>query len=92
MHMLMICLALKEETNMKLSRWTFEPVAKAIAASRFKEVTLKETAGNRISVSAHEIIQTIMNNLSTAACLPTKQMRLIKSEVLLNTDILIHRR
>lgn len=50
----------------------FEPVAKAIAASRFKEVTLKQIAGDRISVNAHGIIQTIMNDLSTAACLPDK--------------------
>jgi len=50
----------------------FEPVAKAVAASNFTKVWLNQNAGYRISTKAHETIQSIMDNLSTAASLPNK--------------------
>jgi len=50
----------------------FEPVAKAIANSNFRNVWLKQNAGSSISAKAHEAIQIIMDNLSTATSMPNK--------------------
>lgn len=50
----------------------FEPVAQALAAQRFREALLHQNAGNRISSAAQEVIQNIMDELSTAERTPDK--------------------
>jgi len=50
----------------------FEPVAKALALSTFASSESQQVAGNRISSEAHRVIQTIMDELATAAALPNK--------------------
>lgn len=50
----------------------FEPVAKAVAISRFKTVKLQSTAGTQISEDAQRVIQNIMDNLTSAISRPCK--------------------
>lgn len=50
----------------------FEPVAIALSASRFKSAQSQQTAGTQISSEAHIVIQTIMDNLTTAKSSPNK--------------------
>jgi type II restriction enzyme len=50
----------------------FEPVAKALASSRFPTALSQQTAGNQISSKAHHVIQTIMDKLTTATGTPNK--------------------
>jgi hypothetical protein len=50
----------------------FEPVAVALAESRFKKALKQQTAGNQISSEAHKVIQEIMNGLETANNEPKK--------------------
>lgn len=50
----------------------FEPVAKALAETRFKEAKSQQIAGTEISSEAHKAIQNIMDNLSVASTLPNK--------------------
>lgn len=51
----------------------FEPVAIALAESRFKTALKQQTAGNQISLEAHKVIQEIMNGLETAVKEPNKE-------------------
>src|SRR4030042_2011576 len=50
----------------------FEPVAVAIAKSKFKEAKTHATAGEFVSEKAQNEIEKIMANLSTAASSPNK--------------------
>lgn len=51
----------------------FEPVAIALAESRFKSALKQQTAGIAISSEAHKVIQDIMNGLETASKTPDKK-------------------
>jgi len=51
----------------------FEPVAIALAESRFKNALKQKTAGTVISSGAHKVIQDIMNGLETANKEPDKK-------------------
>lgn len=50
----------------------FEPVAKEIALNNFCYALSQQTAGYQISSKAHEVIQKIMDDLSTAHSTPDK--------------------
>ena len=50
----------------------FEPVAKAIGSSNFKEVSSQQSAGNEISADAALAIEHIMTGLTTATMNPDK--------------------
>jgi len=50
----------------------FEPVAKAVAAANFQSALSQQVAGTKISSQAHNVIQNIMDNLSTANSNPDK--------------------
>ncbi len=50
----------------------FEPVAKAIAIANYHSALSQQVAGTRISSSAHNVIQGIMDNLTTATTNPNK--------------------
>jgi len=50
----------------------FEPVAKAIAAVNFQSALSQQVAGTQISSEAHNIIQNIMDGLTTANTSPNK--------------------
>lgn len=50
----------------------FEPVAKELASTNFKSALLQQAAGEKISSYAQEIIQKIMDGLSTANSNPDK--------------------
>jgi type II restriction enzyme len=51
----------------------FEPVAVAMANTRFKNATSQAIAGDRISKEAHEAIQEIMDGLATAETEPDQE-------------------
>ncbi|MDD4310363.1 MAG: TdeIII family type II restriction endonuclease [Candidatus Cloacimonetes bacterium] len=50
----------------------FEPVAKELGVVNFKLAMCQQVAGNYISSEAQRVIQTIMDNLSTASAEPDK--------------------
>jgi type II restriction enzyme len=50
----------------------FEPVAKSLAQLNFANAELQQTAGVQISSEAHLVIQSIMDNLTTANTTPDK--------------------
>jgi len=50
----------------------FEPVAKALASTRFKSAESQQIAGTKISSEAQIVIQSIMDNLATAKTSPDK--------------------
>lgn len=50
----------------------FEPIAEIIAKSRFKEVKRQYDLGNFIYWEAQEVIQEIINDLTTGKCSPDK--------------------
>jgi len=50
----------------------FEPVAKALALSKFASAESQQIAGSKISSEAHRVIQNIMDNLSVAITSPNK--------------------
>jgi hypothetical protein len=50
----------------------FEPVALVLAKSKFKTATAQATAGTQISEKAQQVIQDIMNGLTTADIAPNK--------------------
>ncbi len=50
----------------------FEPVAIALASANFTSAESQQIAGTLISSEAHKVIQTIMDNLSTAKTFPHK--------------------
>lgn len=50
----------------------FEPVALALAATKFKSAHAQATSGTQISSEAHKIIQNIMDSLSIAETSPNK--------------------
>lgn len=58
--------------NTNFGTTIFEPVAKALAAENFKTVGSQQVAGTQISSEAHKVIQSIMDNLATAATSPDK--------------------
>jgi type II restriction enzyme len=59
----------------------FEPVAKILASDTFISAESQQVAGTIISSEAHVVIQTIMDNLSTAVSAPCKmdETELIRS-------------
>jgi len=50
----------------------FEPVALALASSNFTTASSQQRAGNHIYSAAHDVIQNIMDNLTTASNTPNK--------------------
>lgn len=66
--------------NTNFGTTIFEPVAKALAAENFKTVESQQVAGTQISSEAHKVIQSIMDNLATAASSPDKpkEIKLIR--------------
>src|SRR4030043_1905473 len=50
----------------------FEPVAKALASSRFISSESQQTAGTQISSESQKVIQNIMDRLTTAETSPNK--------------------
>jgi len=50
----------------------FEPVAKGIALTNFQDALSQQVAGTQISSEAHNVIQSIMDNLATARANPDK--------------------
>lgn len=50
----------------------FEPVAKALASANFQSALSQQVAGTQISSEAHNVIQNIMDNLTTANSSPDK--------------------
>lgn len=50
----------------------FEPVAQALAEKNFQSISVQQVAGTKISSDAQNIIQNIMNDLSTAKTSPNK--------------------
>lgn len=58
--------------NTNFGTTIFEPVAKALASENFKSVQSQQVAGLEISSEAHNVIQTIMDNLATAITSPNK--------------------
>lgn len=50
----------------------FEPVALALASTKFKVAKSQQTAGNQISSEAHGVIQNIMDGLTVATSSPNK--------------------
>lgn len=51
----------------------FEPVAKALASTTFKEAKTQATAGTQISEAAQRVIQDIMDDLTAAHSKPNKK-------------------
>ncbi|MEL3901709.1 MAG: TdeIII family type II restriction endonuclease [Treponema phagedenis] len=51
----------------------FEPVAVALAKTQFKTAEKQQIAGTHISTEAQKVIQTIMDDLSTARKMPDKR-------------------
>lgn len=54
----------------------FEPIAKEIASNFFTQAMTQQIAGNRISKDAHNEIQRIMDNLTTASSIPDRMLEL----------------
>lgn len=50
----------------------FEPVAKALASANFQSALSQQVAGTQISSEAHNVIQKIMDSLTTASSNPDK--------------------
>ncbi|GBU25434.1 type II restriction endonuclease [Fibrobacteria bacterium R8-3-H12] len=50
----------------------FEPVAKSLAQLNFANAEQQQTAGSQISSEAQQVIQNIMDNLTTAKTVPNK--------------------
>lgn len=50
----------------------FEPVALALASSKFVSAVSQQPAGNQISSEAHRVIQNIMDELTTVTIIPNK--------------------
>ena len=59
--------------NTNFGTTIFEPVALALAKTRFKSAQSQAVAGTQISEEAQRIIQNIMDNLTTARTSPNKQ-------------------
>lgn len=62
-----------QSLNTNFGTSIFEPVAKAIAATNFESALSQQVAGNQISSEAHNVIQNIMDSLSTANSEPDKE-------------------
>lgn len=58
--------------NTNFGTTIFEPVAKALAAENFQTAQSQQIAGLQISSEAHNVIQNIMDNLTTATTNPNK--------------------
>ncbi|HMU44495.1 MAG TPA: TdeIII family type II restriction endonuclease [Ignavibacteriaceae bacterium] len=58
--------------NTNFGTTIFEPVALALASSRFAKAESQQKAGNQISSEVHRVIQNIMDGLSTASISPNK--------------------
>ena len=54
----------------------FEPIALALAQQEHKDARLQETVGNKISISAREEIQNIMDELATEKNFPDKKQEI----------------
>jgi hypothetical protein len=67
--------------NTNFGTTIFEPVAKILASNTFVSAESQQVAGTSISSEAHVVIQTIMDNLSTAVSAPCKmdETELIRS-------------
>lgn len=64
--------------NTNFGTTIFEPVAKEIATKNFEAALSQQTAGLQISSRAHEVIQQIMDDLSTANSNPDKNEEIEK--------------
>ncbi len=62
--------------NTKFGISFYEPVAIALAKERFKIADTQVKPGDKISLEAHQRIQTIMNGLSTAERNPNKSLEI----------------
>lgn len=62
--------------NTNFGTTIFEPVAKSLAESKFKNVRLQATAGTQISTEAQRVIQDIMDNLTAAIDKPIKDLEI----------------
>ncbi len=58
--------------NTNFGTTIFEPVAVALASTRFMDAQIQQIAGTKISTEAQKVIQAIMDDLSTANRLPNK--------------------
>jgi ribosomal protein L14 len=58
--------------NTNFGTTIFEPVTKALATENFLTAESQQVAGTQISSEAHKVIQSIMDNLATAASEPNK--------------------
>jgi type II restriction enzyme len=54
----------------------FEPVAKSLAQLNFVSAEHQQTAGLQISSEAQQVVQNIMDNLTTATTMPNKQQEI----------------
>ncbi len=61
-----------QSLNTNFGTTIFEPVAKTLALSKFKNVNLQATAGSLISENAQLVIQNIMDDLTSANIQPNK--------------------
>lgn len=59
--------------NTNFGTTIFEPVALALASTKFVTAKSQQTAGNKISLEAQRIIQNIIDNLCTASESPDKK-------------------
>lgn len=62
--------------NTNFGTTIFEPVAKSLAESKFKNVKLQATAGTQISTEAQRVIQDIIDNLTAATDKPVKDVEI----------------
>ena len=58
--------------NTNFGTTIFEPVAKTLAVANFQTAESQQVAGTQISSEAHNVIQSIMDNLTTALSEPNK--------------------
>lgn len=68
----------------------FEPVAVAIAKTRFKNATSQAIAGDRISKEAQQAIQEIMDGLSTAEAEPDQEAEVKKIRAVCQHGTMAH--
>ena len=62
--------------NTSFGTTIFEPVAVSLASARFKVAKAQTKSGTQISKKAQDKIQEIMNDLTTAATTPNKQLEI----------------
>jgi len=68
----MVLFSFIHSLNTNFGTRIFEPVAKEIASENFQTALSQQVAGTQISSQAHNVIQSIMDNLATAVSNPDK--------------------